>query len=99
MWTKHQSAKGSLFYYNSALNQSAWNPPANAVIHEAVHPLLSAADYQHYLLDSQSVIDIPNGSYAHIPAVCDTSQPQNAGDVPILRYVAVYTEDLCVWSG
>jgi hypothetical protein len=27
--------EGEVFYYNSTLQQSAWQPPANAVLHEA----------------------------------------------------------------
>ena len=35
MWTKRFTVEGEVFYYNSTLQQSAWQPPANAVLHEA----------------------------------------------------------------
>ena len=35
MWTKHYTPEGKIFYFNAALNKSLWNPPLDAIIHEA----------------------------------------------------------------
>lgn len=38
MWTKCWTLDGSQsFYYNAAKNQSVWQPPPDAIIHEAIH--------------------------------------------------------------
>lgn len=41
MWTKHIASDGRTFYFNAAQNRSVWQPPHDAVLHEA--PNLSAA--------------------------------------------------------
>ena len=35
MYTKNQMADGTV-HFNASLNKSAWKPPADAIIHEAV---------------------------------------------------------------
>jgi hypothetical protein len=35
MWTKHFTHEGKAFYFNPALNRSVWNPPSDAITHEA----------------------------------------------------------------
>mmetsp|Transcript_4846 Transcript_4846/g.8065 ORF Transcript_4846/g.8065 Transcript_4846/m.8065 type:complete len:175 (-) Transcript_4846:233-757(-) len=35
MWTKRFTSDGSVFYFNSTLNKSEWQPPANATLHAA----------------------------------------------------------------
>lgn len=38
MWTKCWTPDGSQsFYYNASKNQSVWQPPPDAIIHEAIH--------------------------------------------------------------
>jgi hypothetical protein len=42
MWTKCLSPDGNkVFYYNSAKNISAWTPPPDSIVHEAVNLHLS----------------------------------------------------------
>lgn len=35
MWTKHVSSSGRPYYYNSSLQLSLWQPPADAIVHIA----------------------------------------------------------------
>jgi len=35
MWTKQIDKDGNIFFFNSTQNRSVWQPPADAVIHEA----------------------------------------------------------------
>lgn len=37
MWTKCLTPEGRPFYYNAVQNESLWQPPAEAVIHEAAN--------------------------------------------------------------
>jgi hypothetical protein len=35
MWTKQLTVEGKTFYFNAAQQRSEWQPPSDAIIHEA----------------------------------------------------------------
>jgi len=71
IWTKCWTTDGSqTFYYNAAKNQSVWQPPLDAIIHEAIH--LKPYDFT----DSLPVQDNNNsltGSNSNINVVVSSS--------------------------
>lgn len=56
MWTKQCTEDGKFFYYNSHLNKSLWNAPAEAIIYEAPN-LISITQAKEALRLEMEVIE------------------------------------------